>query len=446
MWARGTPKPDASSSFRIDSNMSAIITKEITSCETLPELETVFDEYAGSFCYINASAALVKYAKLRGSNIRSPFFSKLATIYLNRLPDSDIWGCTNVLWACSKLGSAQHPVWTSTWQAFLEHVEKGLGEEKRPCLQPQQLSNVLYACAKLRQQPQPDELLLLLEAFAHPVVLSAAKPQEIANVIWSLGLLSIAPDWQATGVSKELLQRLLAPELLVAVVSEGVPQAVSNVLVGLGRMCTGPSPLLSTAAAQQYAGQLLSGVRLNRLSTWAPQHISNAMWALGELQLKGEEFVQAAAAAAPVWLPKSTTFDLNQAATACAQLQYQDERFIGLLVQRGQQLLQLDSSRRSKGRPVSEADRDSVAAMCCLSVVLLDMRGLAGAARKLVVDSNIKQHSRTHPSNMRRLWVFHNWLLDHQLLDGKGLAGLLTQQQLQQGGKEAAAWGDKTRL
>jgi hypothetical protein len=89
---------------------------------------------------------------------------------------------------------------------------------------------------------------------------------------------------------------------------------------------------------------------------------------------------------------------------------------------------------------------DSVAAMCSLSVMQLIMRVLAGQACKLVVDSIIKQHGRTHPSNLRRLWVFHSWLLEHQLLDGKGLAGLVTEQQLQQGAKEAAAWGGKTRL
>jgi hypothetical protein len=66
--------------------------------------------------------------------------------------------------------------------------------------------------------------------------------------------------------------------------------------------------------------------------------------------------------------------------------------------------------------------------------------------RNLVVGSSIWQGSRTHPSNLRRLWVFHSWLLKHQLLDGKGLAGLVTQQQLQQGAKEAAEWGDKTLL
>jgi hypothetical protein len=37
--------------------------------------------------------------------------------------------------------------------------------------------------------------------------------------------------------------------------------------------------------------------------------------------------------------------------------------------------------------------------------------------------------------------VFHSWLLQHQMLDGKGLTGVLTEQQLQQGKQEAAQYG-----
>jgi hypothetical protein len=33
--------------------------------------------------------------------------------------------------------------------------------------------------------------------------------------------------------------------------------------------------------------------------------------------------------------------------------------------------------------------------------------------------------------------VFHSWLVQHQLLDGEGLAGVLTQQQLLQGAQGA---------
>jgi hypothetical protein len=437
MWARGTPEANDG---KRGSGILRMITREITECNSVPELETVFIEHSSSFSYINAAAAITKYVQLRGSSMRSPFFSKLGASWLQQMPEAGTRECANVLWACSKLGSGDHPVWTETWQAFIDNVEKELSRSQPPSLPPQELSNVLYACAKLRKLPQPDELLLLLEAFVHPTVMAAASPRDIANVIWSLGVLSINRGWQAE-VSQELLQQLLAPPILNGLAEEGDPQHVSNVLVGLGHMCTGPAPLLSIAAAHNCARQVLSGVRL---SSWKAQDITNAMWALSELQLKGEGFFQAAVAAAPMWLPKSTAFDVTQAATACAQLQYNDERFVGMLVQRGQQLLQ--PSQRSPTRPLLAKDKAILAVLCCISVAQLDMRGLAGAVCEMVASSGIGQDSRTHPASLRKLWVFHSWLLEHRLLDGKGLAGLVKEQQLQQGEKEAAKWGDKTRL
>jgi hypothetical protein len=426
--------------------MAATITEEITGCNTVPELETVFIEHSGSFDYIHASAALVKYAKLPGSSKGSAFFSKLASVWQQQLPAATRCECANVLWACSKLGSAQHPVWAETWQAFIDLIRKELIGGQTPSLQAQELSSVLYACAKLQQQLHPNELLLLLEAFLHPDVVATAVPQAVANVIWSMGRLSIEPALKAE-VSQELLQRLLAPEMLT-VAAAGSGQAVSNVLVGLVRMCTGPSPLLPTAVAQGYAGELLSGVQLGRVGSWHPQPVTNSLWALGELQLRDDRFIRALAAAAQKWLPRSSPREVSQAATACAQLQYQDEHFMGMILQRAEQILQLgaDTGRRSGSRRLPAWERDSIPSMCCVSVVLLDLRGLADGARKLVADSNIKQQGRTHPSNLRRLWVFHSWLLEHQLLDGKGLEGLVTQKQLQQGAKEAAEWGNKTSL
>jgi hypothetical protein len=72
--------------------------------------------------------------------------------------------------------------------------------------------------------------------------------------------------------------------------------------------------------------------------------------------------------------------------------------------------------------------------------------GSSSAARTLVASGKVNQQRRMHPGSLRRLWVFHSWLLEHQLLDGRGLAGLVTQQQLQQGAKQAAGFWDKTRL
>ena len=455
MWARGTPEPVDSGS-----GLSAIIKKGITRSNSIPELETVFDEHSGNFTFINCAAAITKYAKLRGGSMGSPFFSKLGAVWLNRLPDSGAQGYSNVSWACGKLGSAHHPVWDKTWQAFLELVGKDLRTGQAPSLLPQDISNVLYACGKLRKQPHPDELMLLLQAFVDPVVLPAATSQEFANVVWALSMLSVSPKWEAQ-VSFDLLQQLLALPLLQKVAADGKPQELANALIGLGRMCAGPSPLLPAAAAQGFARQVLSHVRLNRLSSldnssndssgWSPQAITNIMMTLVDLQLYFKDFFEAAAAAAAYWLPRSTALDLTQAATACAQLQYWDEHFMALLLQRGQQLLQPNSRKgskgrphtRSRGRPSSEADKGSIASTCCVSVVSLDMRGLAGEARKLAADSSIKHQGRAH---LRRLWVFHGWLLEHQLLDGKGLAGVLSEQQLQQGDKEAVAWGDKSHL
>ena len=166
MWARGSPQPaDGNHSSGGGAALSAMITKETVNCDSVPELESVFIEHSGSFDHINAAAAITKYAKLPGSSMRSPFFSRLAGVWLKRLPEAGEQGCANVLWACSKLGSGDHPIWAETLQAFLGGVEKQMGAAHKASLRPQWLSNVLYACAKLRKQPEPDEVLLLLEAF-----------------------------------------------------------------------------------------------------------------------------------------------------------------------------------------------------------------------------------------------------------------------------------------
>ena len=96
---------------------------------------------------------------------------------------------------------------------------------------------------------------------------------------------------------------------------------------------------------------------------------------------------------------------------------------------------------RSGSRVLSAADRASLAAILAASIAQLDMQQLAGPARDLVASSGVGQQANTHLSNLRRLWVFHAWLLQHQLLDGRGLTGLVTEQQLRQGQKDAGVYG-----
>jgi hypothetical protein len=238
------------------------------------------------------------------------------------------------------------------------------------------------------------------------------------------------------------VQQLLGEKQLQLVAGSPAGQDPSNLLLALAAMSTGKAPIVSHAFAKQSAVQLLAMVGNNLINS-TPQVVTNAMWACSELGLPGELFLSAAVATAPTWVPHCEGQHINQAASACAKTQYRDEAFMQLLLQHGLLLMQRSQSKHT-GRTValSAADMARVASLCCVSVAKLDMQQLAGVAKELVVSSGVGQQPNGHPASLRRLWVFHCWSLQHQLLDGKGLAGVLTQQQLQQGEKEATMYGD----
>jgi len=433
MWASEEPEPS-------DDGVSRMITKEIVASRQMSDLEDVCSKWMGRFNYINASAALVKLAKLSRGRAEPALFKQLASLWLRLLPDAQLQGCANVLWACSKLrvvSDAQ--LWSRTWEAFLSLITEDIGSTAAP----QHVSNVLWACAALRKQPTTDELQLLMHAILQPDVLSASKPQAIADTVWALAKLQQLPSWQG-GVSEQDIQQLLGDEQLQMLITSDHSQHVSNALVSLALLATGPDPLVSLSFAQHAANQLLAGKMHGSFNSFDPQHITNSMWACGELGLFDEHFMAAAVAAAPQWVPSSTGYAVTQAAAACARLQYRDYDFLQQLLQQGQRLLQLQpGGMAGRLRSLSPADKAKLAALCSRSIAQLDMQELAGATRALVTSSGIGTQPSTHPSNLRRLWVFHGWLLQHQLLDGKGLTGLLAEQQLQQGEKEAAVYGHK---
>jgi len=433
MWAAKEPEPSGDVVARM-------ITKEITSCSQITDLEDVCSQWIGRFNYINASAALVKLAKLQRGRAAPALFKQLASLWLRLLPDAQVQQCANVLWACAKLGVASDAqVWSRTWEAFFPLLKKAVGST----VAPQEMSTVLWACVALRQQPTADELQQLMQALLQPSVLAAATPQAIANTVWALARLQQLPGWQG-GASEQDIQQLLGEQQLQVLVARGTSQAVSNVMGSLAHLATGPHPLISLSFSQDAANQLLEGRLHGSLSSWEPQNITNSMWACGELGLFDEQFMAAAVAAAPQWVPNSTDLHLNQALSACAQLKCRDYSLLQLLLQQGQRLLQLQPGKKAgRLKSLSVVDQAKFAALCSWSIAQLDMQELAGAARALIISSGIGKQPRTHPSNLRRLWVFHSWLLQHQLLDGQGLTGLLTEQQLQQGEKEAAVYGDK---
>jgi len=436
MWAAKEPEPSGDVVTRM-------ITKEISSCTCIPDLEDVCSKWIGRFDHIHAAAALVKLAKMSSRGRAEPaLFKQLASLWLELLPDAQLQGCATVLWACAKLGVVSDAqLWNRTWAAFfsllVEKVENG------STVTPQNVSIVLWACAKVRKQPTADEHQLLMHALLQPDAVSAAKAQAIANTVWALGRLQQLSGWQG-GVSEQDIQQLLGQGQLQMLITSDNNQAVSNVLMSLALLATGPHSLLSLSFSQHAAKQLITGTSPGSLKSWKLQHITMSMWACGELGLFDEQFMAAAVAAAPQWVPKAANPEVVQALAACAQLQYRDYGFLQQLLQQGLQLLQLQPGERvGRLRPLSPADKASLAALCSLSIAQLDMRELAGAAKALVASSGIGKQARTHPSNLWRLRVFHSWLLQHQLLDGQGLTGLLTEQQLQQGEKESAVFGDK---
>jgi hypothetical protein len=435
MWAAKQPPESPKNA---GGAMARMIIRDIARCKSVVELSDIYNEWGSSFDYIHAAAALVKCCKLPGGG-RSSLLNKLCSTWLTQLPLSGLQGCSNVLWTCVRLGpGAVERLWGPTWEAYIQLLQRdstGEGENS-----PQSVSNVLWACAKLRKQPSVDDLQLLVQTFLQPEVLASSTPQNLANFVWALGGLCQLPGWQG-GVGEQDVQQLLGKQQLQLLAGSDTSQHPSNVLLGLAKSCS--APVVSMVDAHACSRQLLE-VAGKLILSGELQQITNALWACGKVGLADTPFIAAVVAAAPRWLPGSKDLNLRQVVTACDALQYKDEPFMQACLQHGLGLLGQQKPSKKQGRtskPLSPAERDLLAVFCCLSVVRLDMRPLAGSAVELVSRSGVGHRPSTHPINLAKLWVFHSWLLQHQLLDGKGLEGLLTKQQLQQGEKEAAALG-----
>lgn len=405
--------------------MARIITSEIARCRSVVALSDTYIEWGSSFDYIHTSAALVKCSKLpveqHEYRLHGNLTDRLCTTWLSQLPLAEVQGCSNVLWACVRLGPlAVQRLWGPTWEVRrLQRVADVGGT----CT-AQDVSSPLWACAKIRQQPSVEKVQLLVHMVLLPAVFADAKPQALANVVWALGELCQLPSWKG-GVGEQDVQQLLGEQQLQLLVDADKTHGTTNVLVGLAKMAGGKALVIGVEFARACSSQLLSMIG-SRMESWVPQHISNTTWACGELRLANEQFVAAAVAAAPRWLPDSTGFDLTQAASACAKLEYREERFLLQVLKRAGDLVRSSSSpsyaRGRKGsKRLTPVEVDSLIGVCSLQVANINMPQLAGPMRDLIVDCGVRQRSDTHPANTTKLWLFHSWLLQHQLLDGKGL-------------------------
>jgi hypothetical protein len=119
-------------------------------------------------------------------------------------------------------------------------------------------------------------------------------------------------------------------------------------------------------------------------------------------------------------------------------LQYRNQQLIARIIARSKHLLLQQQARRAAGGSLAP-QRVGLAAVVGLPVAVLDMQQLASDIEGLVASSGVTS-DKLGAVDARMLWEVHAWLVQHQLLNGQGLAGLLSQQQLEQGRAAAEAY------
>jgi hypothetical protein len=267
------------------SALDRIITSSITRIENnsptgLQELGDIVEEWGSSFDFIHTSAAFSKAAKLQhpGSSTTKSLLDTLAGMWDGQLPDAKPREIANLLWACGKLRYNEPHLWSSTLAAYTELLQdsshnipcqelsnvlygmavvalsnKGkvpgvsraateaavcqVAERVRihvthPLLEgvnPQAVSNSLWACVKLRINPGDAALNSMLQAMARPTMLEAAAPQSLGNTLWATSELRQHCSWQPS-VQQRVWDRLLGEQPLKLVAKHGTHIEVSNTI------------------------------------------------------------------------------------------------------------------------------------------------------------------------------------------------------------------------
>jgi hypothetical protein len=313
---------------------------------------------------------------------------------------------------------------------------------------PQHWSNTLWACAKLRINPGDAALNSLLQAMSRPQMLEQAVPQNIVNTLWATSELRMRCGWQPA-VMQRVWERLLDEPQLKRIADTGVPSEVSNAMIALSRLST-PAPAVAVEARAATAApvvskelarhcilQLLQGKVAQHVESWSSQDVANSMWGCAVLGVRDVAFLDALSASAHGWLPGAYAAELRQVSGACKMLGYDNEQLLADVIQHSKQLLQ---RQHTKGQlhPSDHARLVGMAAYVSNAVASLGLQQLAGEVMQLMASSvNVQQHSGSVVSPDSKfgpaagyLWEVHIWLVGEQLLDGRGLAGLLTEQQL----------------
>ncbi|KAF6256471.1 hypothetical protein COO60DRAFT_106911 [Scenedesmus sp. NREL 46B-D3] len=406
-----------------------------------------------------------------------PMLHQLAVLWAAQLPDATPRQLVNVLWACGKLKSKDTQMWSSTLGAYMQQLQHGQQEvvasqgicnvlhglanaasanrgavpgvdradvdeavmqlvehmlvfvahPSQEGVVPQDISNTLWACAKLRINPGNSVLDGLLQGIARPRMRELIEPHHLSNTLWAVSDLQ-ERGWQPR-VAAQLWQQLLGEQALAKVAETGDPQHVSNVVLALARLRFAAAPVISKEFAQQCSQQLLQGQTVQQLRRWNAQDVGNAMWGCAKLGLCVESFCRGVDSTSAIWLQRAVAASLTQVSSACGTLQLQLPHLMTGVVKRAQQLFAQQGKRKAVGERVPEAGSARVPATCGYTLAVLDMQQLAGDVKALVA-AGVKPSRRLKGEDARMLGMFHSWLMQQQLLDGQGLSGVLSAEQL----------------
>jgi hypothetical protein len=118
------------------------------------------------------------------------------------LPDAGPQALANVLWACGKLRYTSPQLWSSTLEAFMQRLQQN--DQRILC---QNLSNVLYGMAtaatgnrgkvpgtsKSAAEAAVAEVTERMRVLVTHPQLEGVKSQEISNTLWACAKLRISP-------------------------------------------------------------------------------------------------------------------------------------------------------------------------------------------------------------------------------------------------------------
>ncbi|PNW72699.1 hypothetical protein CHLRE_15g639700v5 [Chlamydomonas reinhardtii] len=211
--------------------------------------------------------------------------AQLIAALLERLLDSEVLGTakpqslTNVMYALGKIkqdqeqrGSGWDPTSSPHLQTLAAAVASRLGVAVGHGFTAQDVSNILWACAKLGY-PEPELLLPLAEAAA--ALSLSMETQHLSNTLWAFAALGcMGPEYRSAveALCGEALRQLRAPKDAEAF----KPQHLSNILLALeGLQLGGEQAELVVAVAAEDVRRGFAG--------YVAQDLSNSAWALAKI-------------------------------------------------------------------------------------------------------------------------------------------------------------------